>query len=139
MELLFVLQQEEDSSLVGDLLGMKQQKITECGKCKSVTKTENLLLLTNLMANLVSQEVTGQRFLQVLDSLDDVVSVVVLQDDGLMLLVEAGISMDHAVVQLHHPRDSLALTVPVLHGLYSHLLLDVQNLLPPLLLLLPPE
>ena len=44
-----VLQQEEDSSLVGDLLGMKQQKITECGKCKSVTKTENLLLLTNLV------------------------------------------------------------------------------------------
>ena len=43
------LQQEEESSLVGDLLGMKQQKITECGKCKAVTKTENLLLLTNLV------------------------------------------------------------------------------------------
>ena len=43
------MQQEEDSSLVGDLLGMKQQKITECGKCKSVTRTENLLLLTNLV------------------------------------------------------------------------------------------
>ena len=47
--LYVVLQQEEDSSLVGDLLGMKQQKITECGKCKSVTRTENLLLLTNLV------------------------------------------------------------------------------------------
>ena len=28
---------------------MQQQKITECGKCHAVTKTENLLLLTNLV------------------------------------------------------------------------------------------
>ena len=41
--------QDEENSLVGDLLGMQQQKITECGKCHNVTKTENLLLLTNLV------------------------------------------------------------------------------------------
>ena len=39
----------EDTSAVGELFGMRQEKITECGKCRAVTTTENLLLLTNLV------------------------------------------------------------------------------------------
>ena len=39
---------EADESPVAELLGMRQDKITRCGKCRVETTTDNLLLLCNL-------------------------------------------------------------------------------------------
>jgi len=38
-----------DDSPVAELLGMRQDKITKCGKCHTKTTTDNLLLLCNLV------------------------------------------------------------------------------------------
>ena len=37
-----------EESPVAELLGMRQDKITKCGKCKVEITTDNLLLLCNL-------------------------------------------------------------------------------------------
>jgi PAB-dependent poly(A)-specific ribonuclease subunit 2 len=41
--------EEKDESPVAELLGMLQDKITRCSKCKVETSTDNLLLLCNLV------------------------------------------------------------------------------------------